>query len=274
MALVHNGRVKLNGPTPLPEAVGRLVLSVAGGPEPLGLRVRFFDGSQYSDWFELLDGGSVLQPGLNVDTLILPAGSKAIEVRTSCKLDGPLYYAAWTQVHPSAPSAFRRMPKARSLDVEFRSQMVEEELLARRICLPTSLAMVLQYLGTKVETTELARRCYDKKNAIYGNWLMACRTAGFYGYSARVVAMERLGNILPWLDKGIPLIVSVAYGEGELPGSPISATKGHLLVIRGVDRTGNILCCDPAAIDSERGIISYPQRAFARCWKGVAIVVY
>ena len=46
---------------------------------------------------------------------------------------------------------------------------------------------------------------------------------------------------------GIPLVASISFGPGELDGAPISSTNGHLLVIVGFRRNGDVVVNDPAA---------------------------
>ena len=45
---------------------------------------------------------------------------------------------------------------------------------------------------------------------------------------------------------GIPLVVSIAFGPGELDGAPIGSSNGHLLVLVGVRDNGNVVVNDPA----------------------------
>ena len=65
--------------------------------------------------------------------------------------------------------------------------------------------------------------------------------------------------------------MSAGYGEGELSGAPVNKTKGHLIVVRGVDVDGSILVCDPAGYSKKDGYISYDPVQFAKAMKGVAI---
>ncbi len=65
---------------------------------------------------------------------------------------------------------------------------------------------------------------------------------------------------------GIPLITSVSFGAGELGGAPISASNGHLLVVVGFDRDGDVVVNDPAA-DSSAGVRrTYDRAQFERAW--------
>ena len=66
---------------------------------------------------------------------------------------------------------------------------------------------------------------------------------------------------------------SIRFQAGELPNSPMPATGGHLVLLRGID-DGTVLVNDPAAPPGsvER---RYDARAFAAAWmrqRGAAYV--
>ena len=71
----------------------------------------------------------------------------------------------------------------------------------------------------------------------------------------------------------LPLVASVAFGRGALPGSPLPESGGHLVTVRGVEG-GTVVVHDPAAAPAEvlRG---YDAARFAAAWmrwRGAAYV--
>ena len=66
-------------------------------------------------------------------------------------------------------------------------------------------------------------------------------------------------------NRTLPLVASIRYAAGELPGAPMLATGGHLVVVTGVDGEA-VLVNDPAA--PYHGTVSrrYPLAAFSRAW--------
>src|SRR5438034_16769 len=56
--------------------------------------------------------------------------------------------------------------------------------------------------------------------------------------------------------------------KGELPGLLFGETNGHLLVIRGFDRNGNVITNDPAAPTDEDTHKTYGRADFERVWLG------
>jgi hypothetical protein len=69
-----------------------------------------------------------------------------------------------------------------------------------------------------------------------------------------------------FIKAGIPLVASVTFGAGELDGTPISSTAGHLLVIAGFTADGDVVVNDPAA-DTRAGVRrTYDRGQFERAW--------
>jgi hypothetical protein len=82
-----------------------------------------------------------------------------------------------------------------------------------------------------------------------------------------------LNDVYAILSLHVPLALSIAWEENELPGSPLPRSDGHILVVRGFDRDGNVLVNDPALPDIA-GV--YPRVAFEMLWLragGIAYVV-
>jgi hypothetical protein len=153
-------------------------------------------------------------------------------------------------------------------DVPFRSQFTEREEIAGRICGPTSLAMILAASGRVCATADVALHCYDPSHDVFGNWARIAAVAGDYGLVAWVQRLPNLASLHRCVEVGYLPIVSVAYGPGELNGSPISDTKGHLLVVRGFDGNGDVICNDPAFRDDTGDGVAYNGSEFTRTWIG------
>lgn len=218
--------------------------------------------------------GPVIAQGDDVDLLQAVNMPLVLEVDSSFGTEEEIHLALWLCSPSEVKSWPQPLPVSENdltIDVPFRSQMIETEVPPRDVCLPTSLAMVCEYYGATYTTAEVAKACYDHSHSIYGNWLKACLVAGSYGLKAKVLAIESLEGLLPWLKKGVPPIVSVSYDDGELSGAPVNKTRGHLLVVRGVGVDGRILVCDPAGNTKKDGYISYDPVQFAKAMKGVAI---
>ena len=158
------------------------------------------------------------------------------------------------------------------LSVPARSQMIYPNG-GEVWCSPTSLSMVMAYwahktgrrgLNQKVPT--VARGTYDYVYRGNGNWPFNTAYAASYGLKASVNRFSSLGQVEHWVAKGVPVVASISWGSGELTGAPIPASSGHLLVIRGFTKEGNVRVNDPAA-GSNSGVERVYQRdQFSRAW--------
>jgi hypothetical protein len=69
-----------------------------------------------------------------------------------------------------------------------------------------------------------------------------------------------------FIARGVPLVASIAFGSGELDGAPISSTNGHLLVIVGFTRSGDVVVNDPAARRNKGVRRTYDRGQFEDAW--------
>ncbi|MBI4656940.1 MAG: C39 family peptidase [Elusimicrobia bacterium] len=152
------------------------------------------------------------------------------------------------------------------LDVPKISQAIQQVNYKGDICSPVSLAMVLSYYGIYENPIDVAAKVYDKPENIYGNWVFNTAYAGTMSLYSFVAAINTLQEAEKLLMKGIPLIASITFGPDELKNSPMNNTKGHLLVIKGFDKKGNVITNDPAAPEEKTVERVYDRAEFARAW--------
>lgn len=154
-------------------------------------------------------------------------------------------------------------------------------------CSPTSLTMVAAAWGARMPAAGsadvpagadsrvlwMARAVYDETYEGTGNWSFNVAAAGALGFDALVTRLSSLRSASTLTDAGIPLVASVSFGPGELPGADYD-TAGHLLVIRGFDAAGDVLAADPANPGGVAGLRTYPRRAFDDAWSHSRRTVY
>ena len=178
---------------------------------------------------------------------------------------GAVVTAGLVRTDTSAP--LRR--RERVLDVPRLSQMTWQEIGGRGWCSPTSVVMVLSHAGTLPPTTDIpraAREVFDPAYDGTGTWPFNTAWAATHAGRAFVTRLHDLRDAERFVDAGIPLVASVAYRPGALPGAPTRGTDGHLLVIRGFTGTGDVVTNDPAA-PSERSVRrTYARGPFERAW--------
>ena len=181
-----------------------------------------------------------------------------ISARTLVVADPPL---------PSRHVALARPPTP-------RSQMTAPQAIATRICSPTCVSMVLTLWNRPHDWLVLAEECHDPASGMYGVWPLAVAAAARRDCIGAVEVFEDWEAPLTVLAAGVPLVTSIRFFAGELPGAPLGETHGHLVVVHGAGPQ-SVLVCDPAAPEGEVSR-EYPADAFSRAWlrhRGAAYIL-
>jgi Peptidase_C39 like family len=138
-------------------------------------------------------------------------------------------------------------------------------------CSPTSTSMVLAYLDGYAGPCEPRVRAavdgvFDWIYDGHGNWPFNTAYAGIFGYEGYVARFTSLARAEEFVKAGVPVIMSIAWGKGELTGSDIDSTNGHLLVLVGFDSAGNPIVNDPAAPSDIAVQRTYLRSEFEPLW--------
>jgi len=155
------------------------------------------------------------------------------------------------------------------LDVPRLSQMTWKEVGGAGWCSPTAVSMVLAHAGRLPPGTDIPAAAHDVFDPAYdgtGNWSFNTAWAASLAGHAFVTRLHDLREAEAFVGAGIPLVASVAYPAGGLPGAPTHATDGHLVVIRGFTETGDVVTNDPAAPSEHSVRRTYDRAAFERAW--------
>jgi hypothetical protein len=156
-------------------------------------------------------------------------------------------------------------------------------------CSPTSTSMVMGYWHRLPSRKQYSwvNRSYDDRwvdhAARYtyawgydgtGSWPFNTAYAARYGLDAFVTRLRSLREAELFIKAGIPLVASISFGRGQLDGAPISATSGHLVVIRGFTAEGRVVVNDPAAPTNAGVRRVYRRDQFENAWSDNGGVVY
>jgi peptidase C39-like protein len=155
------------------------------------------------------------------------------------------------------------------------SQMTAPRALRYRICSPTCIAMVLAYHGIDAPLAAVVRECLHEPSGLFGVWPLAIRTATDAGLIGNVECFSDLDAAAPVLDRGLPIVASIRFAAGALPGAALSGTDGHLVVVTGMDADW-VYINDPAARDASGVPRQCPRDAFAAAWlteRGAAYIL-
>ena len=148
-------------------------------------------------------------------------------------------------------------------------------------CSPTSTSMVLGYYDalpaaatyrwvpsghTDPWVDYAARMTYDSAYRGTGNWAFNTAYAAPRVGKAFVTRLRSLREAETFIAAGIPLVASISYGAGELTGSAVRSSNGHLLVIVGFTRTGDVVVNDPASTTRSGVRRRYDRAEFENAW--------
>lgn len=162
------------------------------------------------------------------------------------------------------------------LDIPARSQMVIPEI-GRIICSPTSVAMVMEYLGKTVSTEEAAAMVKDNNAGIYGNWSYNVAYAGSLGFNAYIDRYQSMDQVKEKIAQGQPVVLSIrTTNKEEVEGTPTPFPSGHLLVARGfTEKDGEeyVIVNDPSAPDHDTVRREYKLNQLEKAWRGIVYII-
>jgi hypothetical protein len=255
------------------------------------VRARDARSGAWSPWFYLGSWGKIIGREersidnafgkVDIDTLILRQPANAYQVRVNFyafgldeKVNPSLRRLAVSYSGVVSDPARRAelivpvsMPSHFSHDipVPFRAQGNAAKPLRPEICSPTSVSMVMQYLGRDLPTEENALAMYDSEYDMFGNWGKAVAWAGENGFDAWLTRFRTWDQVKATIATGQPIIASIRFRKGECPSFVFDHSAGHLLVIRGVTRDGDLIVNDPASRTRGNGAV-YKADDFAKAW--------
>ncbi|HWQ09505.1 MAG TPA: C39 family peptidase, partial [Holophaga sp.] len=208
-------------------------------------------------WSGELDGPRSSCPGhedgdgrIDTDVLKLVRPARALQIRVTFQpgasgpvLTGLAALLADSSQAPAIADSPCGLPGL-VLDVPTRSQLAFPEG-ARSWCSPTSMTMLLEYWGRRLgrpladPVPAAARLTWDSAYDGAGNWPFNTAYASTKGLRAFVTRLTSLAGAEVFLRREMPLALSIGWRDGELPGAPLPASSGHLVVLCGFDASGN-----------------------------------
>ncbi|MDI1463102.1 C39 family peptidase [Catellatospora sp. KI3] len=158
-------------------------------------------------------------------------------------------------------------------------------------CSPTSTSMVLAWWNALPGPADYAwvddadpapwvdhaaRQTFDYAYDGTGNWPFNPAYAATRGLDGFITRLRSLNEAEAFIAAGIPLVLSLSFKKGEIPGLDYG-TNGHLLVLAGFSAGGDPVLNDPHAA-TDAGVRKTAGRAaFEAAWlnssRGVAYVM-
>jgi hypothetical protein len=147
-------------------------------------------------------------------------------------------------------------------------------------CSPTSTEMVVEYWGRRPRETDMAwipaghvdptvdyaaRYTYDYSYEGTGNWPFNTAYAAEFGLHAHVTRLHSLDELEDYIARGIPVVTSQSFRADELDGAGYG-TAGHLMVVVGFTKDGDVIANDPAANSNADVRTIYRRAQFENVW--------
>jgi hypothetical protein len=250
------------------------------------------DGTVFTDTFVPTSGTSISSYQLRVTLYRLPGTGAAPVVRT---------LGAFASAIPDRDE-FPVSPSGGAWGIELNVPKYSQNIHLGEYpqwdgggeawCSPTSTSMVVASYGRGPSPADYAwvdpsyadpwvdyaaRHTYDYTYEGAGNWPFNTAYAGRFGLDGFVTQLRSLTELERFIRAGIPIVTSQSFQAEELPGAGYS-TNGHLMVIRGFTRTGDVIANDPASPSNDAVRRVYPRAAFEKVWQrstgGVVYVIH
>lgn len=140
-------------------------------------------------------------------------------------------------------------------------------------CGPTSLQMVLQYYGIKKSRDYLALTNLGSgsmyvpgQGSYYPRMVKMAKYLGFK--HSRMYTKRKLKNLIKSIQDGRPQIVRFFGRINYVDGTSYKPTKGHIVVVKGIQADGNFVIHDPGRGHKVRVM---KQAQFMKNWNGVTV---
>ena len=230
-----------------------------------------------------IDGQKDADGDVDTDTLLLKNPTSHVQIRLvlTGQIKVRFVNVAFLNSHvPASETAPDKAAWGKEWDVPQRSQLSYPG--GDVWCSPTSVTMVMAFWAQQrhhpewdVDVPVAAHAIYDTAWKGTGNWPFNTAYAGsFPGLHAEVRRFPGLTSLEKCIAQGIPPIVSVNYkataGDSE-PGG-----NGHLMVVRGFTKEGDVIVNDPwADLDKGQHVRKiFPRDRFHAMWAASHNTVY
>lgn len=139
--------------------------------------------------------------------------------------------------------------------------------VGRRIYSVICVSMAMDHLGVDHGLHELMVAAYHRPSDRYTVWPQNLWAASRWGVVGAIETTTDWKVLERAVADGHPFAPLIAFDEGDLEGSPIPASLGHMVIVRGIQNK-RVVVHDPVAQD----VISVPRHydadEFRRAWLG------
>jgi hypothetical protein len=161
-----------------------------------------------------------------------------------------------------------------------KGQFPEYEGGGENWCSPTATEMVVEYWGRRPSESQMswipgdyvdrtvdyaARNTYDYSYEGTGNWPFNTAYAAEFGLRGHITRLHSLNELEDYVARGIPVITSQSFRADELDNAGYG-TSGHIMVVIGFTKDGDVIVNDPAANSNANVRTVYKRDQFENIW--------
>lgn len=211
--------------------------------------------------------------GVPVDYFDTTDDLTRVRLCLKCRARAPAAYLLTVSIRPRVVEPPTKVPDDTPvLGAPCLSQTTLDAAISRQACSPTATAMALG-IADDADFRAFVQSALHRPTGLCGVWPQNLWAAARRGRLGGVELMSSWADVRQALSAKVPVVASVRFRTGELPNSPMPATGGHLVLLRGIEG-GTVRVNDPAA---PPGAVDrrYDTGAFAAAWmreRGAAYV--
>jgi len=156
------------------------------------------------------------------------------------------------------------------IDINYKSQWDNDATGTINDCGPTCIAMILNYYGEKTTTDEIFKKTGASVNTLI-NFQQLYNAISFYGYTYELIRNSNPQKIKELIDKGIPPIALIHYGDLSSRQDPYKGA--HFIVLSGYKDDG-YFAEDPDFYANRRNEGHqhfYIKNEFENAWKNCSL---
>ena len=211
--------------------------------------------------------------GVPVDYFDTTDDLTRVRLCLKCRGRAPAVYLLTVSVRPRVIEPPTAVPDDTPvLGAPCLSQTTLDPAISRQACSPTATAMALG-IADDAAFRAFVQSAVHRPTGLCGVWPQNLWAAARRGRLGGVELMSSWAEVRQTLAAEVPVVASIRFQTGELPNSPMPATGGHLVLVRGIE-DGTVRVNDPAAPPGGVDRL-YDTRAFAAAWmreRGAAYV--
>ena len=179
----------------------------------------------------------------------------------------PRDYLVTVSVRPlRIPVDVNPIPDTQLLNIPAKSQMAATRFeFSRHMGDTACISMAMDYMKVSHPFHELVMGAYHRGTNTYGVWPQNLWAASRWGVMGAIETTTDQSVLDRAISGRHPLVAMITFAEGDLEGSAIPTSPGHMVIVLGI-QDGRVVVYDSAARDAIHVPRHYDLAEFLRAW--------